>query len=94
MIFRPCHCFETGCAAYLLGRGGLGKCSTRVKVLHTPESASFVVTDLRRGTDPWFVLTGDTSRSEFVDALADVPPKPAAMGKILRINQGREEVRT
>ena len=143
--------------------------NTRVKVLHTPghtpESASFVVTDLRRGTDPWFVLTGDTlfvgavgrpdlpgrarenagqlhdsihsklltlpgdlevypghfsgsmcgagmsgkpsstiaferrwnpllgkTRDEFVDALSDVPPKPAAMEQILRINQGREEV--
>lgn len=38
--------------------------NTRIKVLHTPghtpESISLVVTDLRRGTDPWFVLTGDT----------------------------------
>ena len=38
--------------------------NTRVKVLHTPghtpESVSLVVTDLRRGADPWFVLTGDT----------------------------------
>lgn len=38
--------------------------NTRVKVLHTPghtpESLCLVVTDLRRGTDPWFMLTGDT----------------------------------
>jgi glyoxylase-like metal-dependent hydrolase (beta-lactamase superfamily II) len=38
--------------------------NTRVRILHTPghtpESVSLVVTDLRRGTDPWFVLTGDT----------------------------------
>jgi glyoxylase-like metal-dependent hydrolase (beta-lactamase superfamily II) len=38
--------------------------NTRIKVLHTPghtpESVSLVVTDLRRGTDPWFALTGDT----------------------------------
>lgn len=38
--------------------------NTRVKVLHTPghtpESICLVVTDLRRGTEPWFVLTGDT----------------------------------
>jgi glyoxylase-like metal-dependent hydrolase (beta-lactamase superfamily II) len=38
--------------------------NTRVRVLHTPghtpESVSLVVTDLRRGTSPWFVLTGDT----------------------------------
>jgi glyoxylase-like metal-dependent hydrolase (beta-lactamase superfamily II) len=139
VIFRPYYYFETGCAAYLFGCGGLGKCTvvdaheedvdvyvafaeskgmrithvidthvhadhrsggpalakkvgapyclhdsadvalafeplrdgqqvelgnTRVKVLHTPghtpESISLVVTDLRRGTEPWFVLTGDT----------------------------------
>jgi glyoxylase-like metal-dependent hydrolase (beta-lactamase superfamily II) len=139
MIFRPYHYFETGCAAYLFGCGGKGKCAvvdpheedvdeyvrfaeakgmrithvidthvhadhrsggpalaqkvgapyclhesadvaipfeplrdgqeielgnTRVRVLHTPghtpESISLVVTDLRRGTEPWFVLTGDT----------------------------------
>src|SRR5688572_14787009 len=38
--------------------------NTHVKVLHTPghspESVCLVVTDLKRGTDPWFVLTGDT----------------------------------
>lgn len=241
MIFKPYYYFETGCAAYLFGCGGLGKCTvvdahedveayatfaeskgmrithvidthvhadhrsggpalakkvgatyclhesadvalafeplkngqeielgnTRVKVLHTPghtpESISLVITDLRRGADPWFVLTGDTlfvgavgrpdlpgrarenagelhdsihaklltlpdelevypghfsgsvcgagmsgkpsstiafekrwnpllskSREEFIDALCDVPPKPAEMALIIRINQGRE----
>jgi hydroxyacylglutathione hydrolase len=38
--------------------------NTRVKVLHTPghspESVCLLVTDLKRGPDPWFVLTGDT----------------------------------
>src|SRR5437773_8421113 len=38
--------------------------NTRVRVLHTPghtaESISLVVSDLRRGPEPWFVLTGDT----------------------------------
>jgi len=38
--------------------------NTRVKVLHTPghspDSICLLVTDLKRGTDPWFVLTGDT----------------------------------
>jgi glyoxylase-like metal-dependent hydrolase (beta-lactamase superfamily II) len=38
--------------------------NTRIRVLHTPghtpESVCLLVTDLRRGTDPWFVLTGDT----------------------------------
>jgi glyoxylase-like metal-dependent hydrolase (beta-lactamase superfamily II) len=244
MIFKPYYYYETGCAAYLFGCGGLGKCAVvdaqasdidayaqfaaskdmrithvidthvhadhrsggpelarrvgakyclhasadvaipftpmndgeqielgniRVTVLHTPghtpESMCLVVTDLRRGTEPWFVLTGDTlfvgavgrpdlpgrarenaaelfesihskvltlpddleiypghfsgsvcgagmsgkpsstiaferrwnpllskSRAEFVTALSDVPPKPAAMEQILRINQGREAV--
>jgi glyoxylase-like metal-dependent hydrolase (beta-lactamase superfamily II) len=140
--------------------------NTRVKVLHTPghtpESVCLLVTDLRRGVDPWFVLTGDTlfvgavgrpdlpgrarenagelydsihakllglagdvevypghfsgsmcgagmsgkpsstiafekrwnpmlakTREEFVDALADVPPKPAGMDQIVRANQGK-----
>ena len=38
--------------------------NTRVKVIHTPghsdDSISLLVTDLRRGPEPWFVLTGDT----------------------------------
>src|SRR4026208_1780849 len=38
--------------------------NTRVRVLHTPghspESVCLLVTDLKRGADPWFVLTGDT----------------------------------
>ena len=242
MIFKPYYYFETGCAAYLFGCGGKGKCAvvdaheedvepyiqfaaqkgmrithvidthvhadhrsggpalarrvdapyclhesanvalpfeplsdqqelelgnTRIRVLHTPghtpESISLVVSDLRRGAQPWFVLTGDTlfvgavgrpdlpgnarenagtlydsiheklmtlpgdleiypghfsgsvcgagmsgkpsstlafekrfnpllsaSRDEFIDTLADVPPKPDQMEQILRINQGRE----
>jgi hydroxyacylglutathione hydrolase len=139
VIFKPYYTFETGCAAYVFGCGGMGRCvvvdahdedvdayaafaatkgmrithvidthvhadhrsggarlaklvdapyclhesadvdvafeplvhgqivelgNTQVKVLHTPghtsESVCLVVTDLRRGTDPWFVLTGDT----------------------------------
>ncbi len=139
MIFRPFYRYETGCAAYLFGCGGLGKCAvvdaherdldeyvafaaakgmqvthvidthvhadhrsagpelarrvgaayclheaasvelpferlhdgqaielgnTHVRVLHTPghtpESVCLLVTDLRRGPEPWFVLTGDT----------------------------------
>lgn len=241
MIFKPYYYFETGCAAYLFGCGGLGICAvvdaheedvanyltfaaqkgmrithaidthvhadhrsggpalakkadalyclhesadvalpcsplkdgqeivlgnTRAQVLHTPghtpESICLVVTDLRRGTDPWFVLTGDTlfvgavgrpdlpgkarenagelhdnihaklltlpgdveifpghfagsacgagmsgkpsstiafetrwnpllskSRTDFIEALIDVPPKPAEMEQIIAINQGR-----
>lgn len=139
MILKPYYYFETGCAAYLLGCGSLGRCAvvdsherdvdayiafasskgmrithvidthvhadhrsggrelankahapyslheaatvgfpfarlqdgqeielgnTRIKVLHTPghtpESICLVVSDLRRGPEPWFVLTGDT----------------------------------
>lgn len=140
--------------------------NTRVKVLHTPghtpESVCLVVTDLRRGTEPWFVLTGDTlfvgavgrpdlpgrarasagelhnsihhklltlpddlevypghfsgslcgagmsgkpsstiaserrwnsllscTKEAFVEAIIEVPPKPAEMEQILRVNRGR-----
>src|SRR5688572_24150829 len=142
--------------------------NTHLKILHTPghspESICLVGTDLKRGTDPWFVLTGDTlfvgavgrpdlpgrarenagelhdsihenllslpddveifpghfagsacgagmsgkpsstlafekrwnpflskSREEFVNALADVPPKPTEMEQILQRNRGRAE---
>lgn len=38
--------------------------NTKIRVLHTPghtpESLSLLVTDLRRGDAPWFVITGDT----------------------------------
>lgn len=38
--------------------------NTQVRVLHTPghteDSISLLVTDLRRGDAPWFVVTGDT----------------------------------
>jgi hydroxyacylglutathione hydrolase len=139
MIFKPFYYFDSGCAAYVFGCGGLGKCAvvdpqerdldayatfaeskgmrithvidthvhadhrsggralarrvgaayclhhsaevafpfeplednqeielgnTRIRVLHTPghtpESICLVVTDLRRGPEPWFVITGDT----------------------------------
>ena len=246
MIFRPFYYFETGCAAYVFGCGGLGACAVvdphehdvdvyadfaaskgmrithvfdthvhadhrsggaalarkvgaayclhesaevalpfeplrdgqeialgnvRVKVLHTPghtpESVCLLVTDLRRGADPWFVLTGDTlfvgavgrpdlpgrtresagelhdslhaklltlpgdlevypahfagsacgagmsgkpsstiaferrwnplltkTRDEFIDAVAEVPPKPAEMERLLRANRGITEARS
>lgn len=145
--------------------------NTHLKVLHTPghspESICLVGTDLKRGTDPWFVLTGDTlfvgavgrpdlpgrarenarqlhasihdklmtlpddleiypghfsgsvcgaglsgkpastiaferrwnpalslSRDEFVGALANVPPKPAQMERILADNRGRSHQET
>jgi hydroxyacylglutathione hydrolase len=145
--------------------------NTRIKVLHTPghspESICLLVTDLKRGPDPWFVLTGDTlfvgavgrpdlpgrarenagqlyasihekllslpgdievfpghfsgslcgaglsgkpsstiaferrwnpmlalDRDAFVNALADVPPKPAEMERILAINRGHARVET
>ena len=140
--------------------------NTKVEVRHTPghspDSICLVVTDLKRGIDPWFVLTGDTlfvgavgrpdlpgrarenaselydslhqrlltlpdevevypghfsgsvcgaglsgkpmstigferrwnamlsrDRQAFVEALADVPPKPADMEQIVAFNRGR-----
>ena len=143
--------------------------NTFVDVLHTPghspDSVCLVVTDRKRGSDPWFVLTGDTlfvgavgrpdlpgrsrenaarlytsiheklltlpddleiypghfsgsmcgaglsgkpastlgfekrwnpmlalDRQAFVDALAQVPPKPAEMERILAFNRGHHEV--
>ena len=139
MIFRPFYYDDLGCASYLLGCGGMGKCAVvdprsgdedryiafaaakgmqitqvidthvhadhrsggvalakkvggayrlheaadvqvlftpmrdgedielgnvHLRVLHTPghspESVCLLGTDLKRGTEPWFVLTGDT----------------------------------
>lgn len=54
--------------------------NVRVRVLHTPghtpESICLAVTDLRRGPDPWFLLTGDTL---FVGAVGrpDLPGRAA-----------------
>ena len=139
--------------------------NVKVKVLHTPghtpDSVCLLVTDLRRGEAPWFVVTGDTlfvgavgrpdllgreaemaaqlhetlhskllslpdeieifpghqagsacgvglsgkpsstlgfekrwnpllsqGRDEFVAAVRDVPPKPAEMERMLRVNRG------
>jgi glyoxylase-like metal-dependent hydrolase (beta-lactamase superfamily II) len=139
--------------------------NTHLRVIHTPghspESVCLVVTDLKRGNGPWFVLTGDTlfsgavgrpdlpgrarenaaqlyasihdklltlpddleiypahfsgsvcgaglsgkpsstiaferrwnpmlslDRNAFIDALADVPAKPADMERILAMNRG------
>jgi glyoxylase-like metal-dependent hydrolase (beta-lactamase superfamily II) len=145
--------------------------NTRVRVRHTPghspESVCLLVTDLRRGPEPWFVLTGDTlfvgavgrpdlpgrarenatalyasihnklltlpdevevypghfsgsvcgaglsgkpmstiaferrwnpmlslEEQAFIEALVDVPPKPADMEQILTFNRGHHEVNT
>jgi hydroxyacylglutathione hydrolase len=145
--------------------------NTRVKVIHTPghssDSVCLLVTDLRRGPEPWFVVTGDTlfvgavgrpdlpgralenaaelytslherlltlpdeveifpghfsgsvcgtglsgkpsstiaferrwnpmlslDRQAFIAALADVPPKPDAMDRVLAFNRGRAVERT
>jgi hydroxyacylglutathione hydrolase len=143
--------------------------NSRLRVLHTPghspESVCLLITDLTRGADPWFVLTGDTlfvgavgrpdlpgrarenaaqlhaslhekllmlpddveifpghfsgsvcgaglsgkpmttvgfekrwnpmlslERDAFVDKLADVPPKPADMERVLAFNRGHDTV--
>lgn len=153
MIFKPYYYFETGCAAYLFGCGGLGKCAvvdaheeevdaylafaaakgmrithvldTHVHAdhrsggpalakkagaaycLHESANVALPFEPLHDGQEielgkpsstiafekRWNPLLSK-SRDEFVDALADVPPKPEAMEQILRIHQGREEVRS
>ena len=57
-----------------------------IRVLHTPghtaESVSLLVTDLRRGREPWFVVTGDTL---FVGAVGrpDLAGREQAMAAVL-----------
>ena len=126
MIFKPCYHFDTGCAAYLFGCGGLGKCAV---VAHEEDVDAYPEFAAAKGIhaklfalpDDLEVCPGQCSgsvcgagmsgkpsstiafekrwnpqlsktREELVDALASVPPKPAAMEQILRINQGRERV--
>jgi hydroxyacylglutathione hydrolase len=73
--------------------------NVRVRVLHTPghtpEGVSFLVTDLTRAPEPWFVLTGDTLFSGGVgrpDLLGDGAETALAMqlfdslhGKLLKL---------
>ena len=60
--------------------------NTRLRVLHTPghssESICLLGTDLRRGTDPWFLLTGDTL---FVGAVGrpDLPGRARENAELL-----------
>jgi hydroxyacylglutathione hydrolase len=60
--------------------------NTKIKVLHTPghtpESICLLVTDHRRGNDPWFVVTGDTL---FVGAVGrpDLAGKEVEMAGVL-----------
>ncbi len=61
--------------------------NTTIRVLHTPghtpESICLVVSDLRRGPDPWFVCTGDTL---FVGAVGrpDLPGHERENAALLR----------
>jgi hydroxyacylglutathione hydrolase len=61
--------------------------NTIIKVLHTPghtpESISLLVSDLRRGPEPWFVCTGDTL---FVGAVGrpDLPGHERENAALLR----------
>jgi glyoxylase-like metal-dependent hydrolase (beta-lactamase superfamily II) len=138
VIFKPYYYFETGCAAYLFGCGGLGKCAvvdaheedvddyaafaeskgmrithvidTHVHAdhrsggpalsrkvgatycLHESADVALAFEALKDGQEiekRWNPLLSK-SREESVDALCDVPPKPAEMAQIIRINQGRE----
>lgn len=135
MIFKPYYYFETGCAAYLFGCGGLGKCavvdaheqdveayaafaeSKGMRITHVIDT--HVHADHRSGGPalarklgaPYCSACGagmsgkpsstiafekrwspllSKPREELIDALCDVPAKPAEMAQILRINQGRE----
>ncbi|MDF3022161.1 MAG: beta-lactamase [Steroidobacteraceae bacterium] len=60
--------------------------NTKIEVLHTPghtpESICLLVTDHRRGKDPWFVVTGDTL---FVGAVGrpDLAGKEVEMAGVL-----------
>lgn len=60
--------------------------NTKMRVLHTPghspESIALVVTDLRRGPEPWFVLSGDTLFSGAVGR-PDLPGDAAANARRL-----------
>ena len=61
MIFKPFYYFDAGCAAYVFGCGTVGKGAV-VEPQERDEDAylAFAEANLRRGPDPWFVLTGDT----------------------------------
>lgn len=83
MIFKPYYYFETGCAAYLFGCGGLGKCAVVAAGMSGKPSSTLA---FEKRNSPLL----SKPRDEFIDALSNVPPKPAAMEQILRVNQGRE----
>jgi len=47
MIFKPYYYFETGCAAYLFGCGGLGECA--VVDAHEEDVDAYVAFAVSRG---------------------------------------------
>jgi glyoxylase-like metal-dependent hydrolase (beta-lactamase superfamily II)/rhodanese-related sulfurtransferase len=58
---------------------------------HTPDSIALLVTDLTRGTEPWFVLTGDTlfvgdvGRPDFGGEQAAASLYASLTGRLLRL---------
>jgi len=80
MIFKPYYYFETGCAAYLFGGGGLGK---------------YAVVDAHEegvDADAAFAASKDTRITHVIDKHVDADHRSGglAMEQILRVNQGRE----
>ena len=90
MIVRPFYYFETGCAAYVFGCGGLGQCA--VVDAHEKDLHSYIECAAAKGTigfeKQWNTLLS-RSRVEFVADLAVVASRPAKMEELLLANRGR-----
>ena len=57
MIFRPYYYFRTGCASYLFGCGGLGKCA----MVDAHEEDAWIGTEVRIG-EATILVNGDVGR--------------------------------
>jgi hypothetical protein len=93
MIFRPYYYFDFGCAAYLFGCGTLGK-GTVVDARADDIDACIAFAAATMGFEKRWNPMLTLARDAFIDALADVPPKPAEMERVLAFNRGHEEIET